>query len=124
MELELKYLAPYLPYDLKVKHESRLGNIKKEAILTMSDFTWLRNQKYFKPMLRKKTYLHRLQDEILIRWGGGLSNNAKGKWLKEVTDNMMYSAFNSLSYDVIEFMLENHIDVFGLIDAGLATELE
>jgi len=71
-----------------------------------------------KPLLRRKTYLHSLQNEILIRWGGGLSDRAKAQWLKEITDNMLYTAFTSLRYDFVEFMLENHIDVFGLIDVG------
>lgn len=123
MEIELKYLAPYFPYGLKVMYASRLGNIKKEAILTVDDYTRLKSYKYFKPMLRRKTHLHALQNEILIRWGGGLSEKAKAQWLKEITDNMLYSAFTSLRYDFVEFMLENHIDVFGLIEVGLAKEL-
>lgn len=123
MELEFKYLSPYLPYGIKVKYASKLGNIKKEATLTISDYAWLKNKIYFKPVLRRKSHLYTLQSEILIRWGGGLSDRAKAQWLKEMTDEMVYSPFASLRYDFVEFMLENHIDVFGLIDAGLAIEI-
>lgn len=136
MELEVKHLAPYLPYGLKLQYVEREKVISIGIMRTIShnDFEthptridinyegqehiWM-----FKPLLRRKTYLHSLQSEMLIRWGGGLSDRAKAQWIKEVTDDMMYSAFNSLRYDFVELMLENHIDVFGLIDAGLATEL-
>lgn len=136
MELEVKHLAPYLPYGLKLQYVEREKVISTGIMRTIShnDFEthptrvdinyegqehiWM-----FKPLLRRKTYLHSLQSEMLIRWGSGLSDRAKAQWIKEVTDDMMYSAFNSLRYDFVELMLENHIDVFGLIDVGLATEL-
>ncbi len=136
MELEVKHLAPYLPYGLKLQYVVR-EKVESTGIMrsiSHNDFEthptrvninyqgeehiWM-----FKPLLRRKTHLHNLQNEILIRWGGGLADRAKAQWLKEVTDDMLYSAFNSLRYDFVELMLEHHIDVFGLIDAGLATEM-
>jgi hypothetical protein len=135
MTLELKHLAPYLPYNLyfnRLEHEciDKSTNPvtysrEKYPVKTQLNFVTLNgfNYKENKPLLRRKTYLHNLQSEMLIRWGGVLSDRAKAQWLKEVTDDMLYSAFNSLRYDFVELMLENHIDVFGLIDAGLATEL-
>ena len=137
MELEVKHLAPYLPYGLKLQYVVRekveqtgimksISHNEDETHPTRVSSSAMYNEEHiwmFKPMLRRKTHLHTLQSEILVRWGGGLSDRAKAQWLKEVTDNMLYSAFNSLRYDFVELMLENHIDVFGLIDAGLATEL-
>ena len=137
MELEVKHLAPYLPYGLKLQYVVRekveqtgimksINHNEDETHPTKVSISAMYNEEHiwmFKPMLRRKTHLHTLQSEILIRWGGGLSDRAKAQWLKEVTDDMLYSAFNSLRYDFVELMLENHIDVFGLIDTGLATEL-
>ena len=137
MELEVKHLAPYLPYGLKLQYVVRekveqtgimksINHNEDETHPTRVSISAMYNEEHiwmFKPMLRRKAHLHTLQSEILIRWGGGLSDRAKAQWLKEVTDDMLYSAFNSLRYDFVELMLENHIDVFGLIDAGLATEL-
>jgi len=74
----------------------------------------------FKPLLKPKTHLYKLDNEILIRWGDELSDK---KWIKEITDNMFYSEYQDLRYYELEFMLENHIDVFGLIDNDLATEI-
>ena len=137
MELEVKHLAPYLPYGLKLQYVVRekveqtgimksISHNEDETHPTRVSISAMYNEEHiwmFKPMLRRKTHLHTLQSEILVRWGGGLSDRAKAQWLKEITDDMLYSAFNSLRYDFVELMLENHIDVFGLIDAGLATEL-
>lgn len=127
MNLELKHIAPYLPYELSgyisflpdttfilngivkdfVKCYTKEGNNTPVSCII----------KKFKPRLRKKEYLLRLKNEIAIRWGGGLSE-------KEATDEMINTAYIALRYDFIEFMLENHIDIFGLIDAGLAFEIE
>lgn len=76
-----------------------------------------------KPLLYPKAHLHQLQDEILIRWGGGLSEKAKPGFIKTITDNMLYSAYKALSYEEVEFMLENHIDVFGLIYENIAIDI-
>jgi len=133
MELTIKHLAAYLPYGLKGLKISK-GNFKtdpniEEIIdLTISDIGAFLKKRYHviscKPILRRKSYLNKLQDEIVIRWGGGLGEKAKAQWLHEMTFDMMYSATNSLRYDFVEFMCENHIDIFGLIDSGLAIEME
>lgn len=86
--------------------------------------TWMQTkQMNAKLVLRNLSDLTKLEDEILIRWGGGVQNKeAKKNYLKEVIDNMLYSAYKALRYDEIEFMLENHIDAFGLIPQGLAID--
>lgn len=134
-KLVLKHLTPYLPYDLffnRLEHKCIdhttnpvIYSIEKYPIRTHLNFVTLNGFNYEenKPLLRRKTYLHSLQSEILMKWGGGLSDKMKDQWLKEVTDDMLYS-FNSLRYDFVEFMLENHIDVFNLIDDDLATEIK
>ena len=129
MKLEIKHLAVYAPYNIKVL----LGNTKRDltAISLDSPFVFVtaflgsRDKQMagienIKPVLKPKTFLHELQDEIYIRWGGGISKEAKGYWLKGFTDNLMYTAYPSLKFDEIEFMAEYHIDIFGLINQGLA----
>lgn len=131
-KLEFKHLAPYLPFDLKIKWDDS-GDIYGINFYSETDYT---NNLYplstllfsmaqgkelgWKPILKPKTFLHELQDEIYIRWGGGISKEAKGYWLKGFTDNLMYTAYPSLKFDEIEFMAEYHIDIFGLINQELA----
>jgi hypothetical protein len=133
MELEIKHLAPYLPYGLtfliESKHDSKEPNINElksiDIGLKMVNFGW-GNAKYFteiRPILKNKIHLYNLQIEILNKWGDGLSDKAKGYWLKEMIENMINSTYDSLRFDEVEFMLENHIDVFGLIDKGLAIKI-
>lgn len=127
MKLELKYLAPYLPYNVKCK--MKLGPYFEEeiSVIDSSNFWHIQNDHSasIKPILRPLSDLTKenYQNEILIRWGGGLSDRAKAQWLKEVTDDMLYSAYNSLRYDFVEFLLEHHFDVFGLIPQGLAIDI-
>lgn len=129
MELEIKHLAPYSPFKLKVL----LGNNKRDltAISLDSKFVFvtayvgsrekqMAGIESIKPLLKPKTFLHELQNEIYIRWGGGISKEAKGYWLKGFTDNLMYTAYPALKFDEIEFMAEHHIDIFDLINQGLA----
>ena len=63
------------------------------------------------------------KNEILIRWGGGLYDYAKTRWLVDIINDMQYTAHNSLRYDFIEFLSEYHFDVFGLIPEGLAIDI-
>ena len=129
MKLEIKHLAPYAPFKLKVL----LGSNKRDltAISLDSPFVFvtayvgsiekqMAGIENIKPVLKPKTFLHELQDEIYIRWGGGVSKESKGYWLKGFIDNLMYTAYPALRLDEIEFMAEYHIDIFELINQGLA----
>lgn len=132
-QIEIKHLAPYLPYGVKIlrpdgKTLLQLIGIENNLLIfrepnrdnvSYGDIT--KNKLALRPMsdLTKEVY----QNEILIRWGGGLSDRAKAQWLKEVTDEMLYSAFNSIRYDFVEFMLEHHLDVFNLIPQNLAIDI-
>ena len=129
MKLEIKHLSIYAPYKLQVL----LGQNKRDltAISLDSHFVFvtaycgsrekqMAGIENIKPILKPKTFLHELQDEIYIRWGGGISKEAKGYWLKGFIDNLMYTAYPALKYDEIDFMAEYHIDIFDLINKGLA----
>lgn len=118
MKLEIRHLAPYLAHGLKVRYASRLGNIKKEAELTMSDFTWMFRQKYFKPILHPLSEVMDINSPLLN------SINTDLKIQMEICDLANKKiGYWDVSYGSIEVMCENHIDFFGLIDAGLATDI-
>ena len=128
MKLEIKHLAPYLPYGLEIMYtpkEKGFNSPNSIANITQNGFNkdlifGLENG-YAKIFgLKPKSFLKELKDEIYIRWGGGVSREAKEYWLKGFIDNLMYTAYPALRFDEVEFMAEHHIDIFDLINQGLA----
>jgi len=125
MNLEIKHLLPYLPYGLKVKHASRLGNTKKEATLTLSDYNWLKNQTYFKPILEP---LSSFQEEHIEEIKEFLDQN----WC-EVYDDffdalfehdwLMHTRILMCPYEILQWFFKNHYDVYGLIEDDLAINI-
>ena len=104
-KLELKHLAPYLPYGLKFYWEDLKGNINKPWSLTINSIDFaLENQN--KPILRP------LSDLI---------NNEFEKELGHFTPDFKFN-LDDTEYKFIEKMLKLHFDVFGLIEKGLAID--
>lgn len=137
MKLELKHLAPYLPYGLQgiLFDEERevteivtieLVHIPDELTIISSDGQWDINLEDFKPLLIP---LSEIQNEKYINLFF-----QKDDFLDEVTnsDNQFESAYDFVNrfkitdndycypYDFFSLLFENHFDVFGLIPTGLA----
>ena len=112
MKLEIKHLASYLPYDLK--------GIFLNSIITLS-------VNYFSKGTERgydiSAFLSNNIKPILFP----LSQFVKFTFSEEVEECLLnYSAdfilnqTNRLPYFIIQEFLSNKIDVFGLIEAGLA----
>ena len=110
MELELKHLAPYLPYGLK-------GNYEVSEVVPSAKFE-LRNKElrtdnidfflsFAKPILRPISDLKK--NEFPFKLG-------------TYTQNFKFTLENT-EYQFIERMIELHFDVFGLIEKGLAIDI-
>ena len=131
MKLELKHLASYLPYGLNikdVKHGSVfealhfITNQHQYFSLFKGNFDQLINDKYLKPILFP---LSSLIEEITI-------NGKKIKIIDKIkilTDKNHFEyilrfldvdSYEILPYWVMELLFSYKIDVFGLIEAGLA----
>lgn len=124
-KLELKHLAPYLPYELKI----RCGEIS-HPILTCADINEFEitikevfiNSAY-KPILRP---LSDLTKEIQV-------NGEKFVPIDKINEYDETAMSYSLSfyidctlrlpYYVIKYLFEWHFDVFGLIEKGLAIDI-
>lgn len=143
-KLELKHLASYLPYELKWYHK-RMDSEPTE-LLTMTtvqleddgnidimfDDEWISDMisgiavegfdTWVKPLLRPmsdleigKNWIDKLQEECnhTIDYNNGCFSDAYSDeftidWLPQIC---------------FEWLLKNHFDVFGLIDAGLAIDI-
>ena len=134
MKLELKYLAPYLPYGLKIfvnewKCEREISQLKQHSIVT-KDFGNHLDFKHFKPILRPLSDLTKEiecngvklipMDSIipLIEDHQTELNNPLNSEdpFKAMLDNLLSS--NKMFLKLLEF----HFDVFGLIEKGLAID--
>lgn len=128
MELELKHLSPYLPYGLNIKLNDKLYELIyvdygsgywEELGLLDKDSG---NKEYtstinIKPILRPVSHITKdefndLYENLSYQSQGLiLRNDLIGNW----AESMRYYDFKKLLY--------NHFDVFGLIDAGLAIDI-
>ncbi|TCV17171.1 hypothetical protein EDC17_101190 [Sphingobacterium alimentarium] len=130
-QLELKHLAPYLPYGLTVILGTTERNIT--AVSIDSRFVFVDAYKgsrdkqtagieNIKPILRPlsdltKEIVH--NGEKFVFSDVYLSNTTIKKILGQ--DCSTFNNFlNDVDYNSIQFLFKYHLDVFGLIDKGLA----
>jgi hypothetical protein len=139
MELEIKHLAPYLPYGLKLQYVVR-EKVEKTGVLqsishrdfethpTRVSIEGLYNEEHiwmFKPILRP---LSDLNNEIVINgekhqmWL--LINGQKALENGEIENMNGYQySILELSYNKIQTILKFHFDIFNLIGQGLAVDI-
>jgi len=118
-KLELKHLGPYLPYGLETKYElckvidslnNRQNEIRDKLLTTENvDFVL----RYCKPVFRP---LSDLTKEIEVN----------GEMIKPIIANPklpIQEYLHQISYFDMQVLFELHFDVFGLIDEGLAIDI-
>ena len=113
-KLEFKHLAPYLPYGLECT------NSKESYLQTGEDRTG------------NLEALSINYNECVIMGDDVIDFVGLGKWC-EAYDDYFSIWFDDLAnidklvlqapYEIFQFFLSNHYDVFGLIDKGLALNL-
>ena len=114
MKLELKHLAPYLPYGLKYidKDSKKLETMRSISTeINLIDMGWgnAHDLKEFKPILRP---LSDLTEEYVSK--------------KTIEDYKFCSSIDitkCLTYHSLTYLLSLHFDVFGLIEKGLAIDI-
>ena len=110
MKLELKHLAPYLPYRISVKWFRPDDNSFHTSDLTISDYNFL-TSKMMKPILRP---LSDLTKDEFKELGLNMDWHCLDDWIKE----QYLMTVKEYSY-----LLKKHFDVFGLIEKGLAIDI-
>jgi hypothetical protein len=140
MKLEIKHLAPYLPYKLKClyTHTNKIGTISNiytigdgydnEDVKLSIDYNNEEHIWMFKPILRPISDLSILVKDEFERYDGIRSGKADEEVINifceengvdEIIENI---DLKSLPYECIEYIFRNHYDFFGLIEAGLAID--
>jgi hypothetical protein len=140
MELEVKHLSPYLHYNLKFVfsniqnptlsyHLVSVGKIQCGHTLNLKENTeiYYVQKKYIKPILRP---LSDLTKEIEVNG----EKFVPFKWFNFINSDIDFETqiialsndirwLNSTYYVIIEKLFEWHFDVFGLIEKGLAIDI-
>ena len=125
MKLELKHLATYLPYKLKfynISSEEIFGEVEKidvyfGKIYLYKPLSWEKvvidyvnqSESIYKPILRPLSDLSTEHVSQLL--------------LDNIKSNSSNDIKKDLSYNSISILLELHFDVFGLIENGLAIDI-
>ena len=146
MKLELKHLAPYLPYGLKIKEYShRRGDYiiipmgltaKNEQFCidgdieygpkTQTSIGYVIGDPEVKPILRPLSDLARDYGECgdICKSIAFLDGHccAYDEWIDSFIDYPKQDRVIQAPYEIMEILFEHHFDVFGLIDAGLAID--
>lgn len=129
MELQLKHLAPYLPYGLQLQYIVR-DKVVRTGIMNSLSFNeyethpervsielydeehiWM-----FKPLLKP---MDEYFEELRLYFRMLPHTN----WSYTTPIENVIKTPLSCSYEDIQWLIKNHYDVFGLINAGLATKI-
>lgn len=141
MELQLKHLAPYLAYGLELYLP--IDEIKIGVLEFITDREYFTNMPHdlinIKPILRPLSDLTKeieVDGEKFKDFASLLESITKTKWVyfkdEEELHNLTYSQDNNgnqydsgldLPYYIVQKLFEWHFDVYGLIEAGLAIDM-
>ena len=124
MELEIKHIAPYLPYELSVqiKYNDRfIFQILRD--FAISDLDLFKNQ--IKPILRPMSDLYKqIENDIEneVTYIEDLSqtccNKIEYEFIKSIIDSGKLLE-KPLPYWTFKWFFKNHFDIFGLIEKGI-----
>ncbi|ASU34385.1 hypothetical protein [Mucilaginibacter xinganensis] len=122
MNLELKHLAPYLPYGLMCKTitgvTGKMIQLSESSVFLDCEIKWNSGALYnwmlecdIKPILRpiSDLYNHPADDEIKDSCNGFIG--------------VKFFHVNDTPYCSLKVLLKHHFDIFGLIEAGLAIDI-
>lgn len=159
MELELKHLAAYLPYGLKLlyrdesvrdllylqtNHTSDVVHIFKPILRNLSDLTKEIevNGERFVPIDRigkmsgvKQLERFECDDIVGYGWTESYGDDGQGYELSFNTEKMTFGVWADMKddggamlyevggYNEVQKLLEWHFDIYGLIESGLAIDI-
>ncbi|OED34232.1 hypothetical protein AB832_07700 [Flavobacteriaceae bacterium (ex Bugula neritina AB1)] len=152
-ELELKHVAPYLPYYLEAINEDKEIKCVRWGIQTYTkrhvglNFLLIKQDNDFKPLLRPMSDLFKNIEhqgkkvnvaELIVNWDDDLEMSREETGNKAIwdddqecflrfnirTDRKHDNFVNGLRYWIVEILFEYHFDVFGLIEKGLAEPIK
>lgn len=125
MNLELKHLAPYLPYGLKIEYPTIMSGVRKisemrnlgQTSIEISHRIYVQISSC-KPMLRPLSDYADIDSDAICNINCDMSDQIQ---ISEFASKRI--SLSAVSVGAFEILVSNHVDVFGLIDQGLALPL-
>ena len=117
-KLELKHLAPYLPYKLNIVFTTSKG-VKIHLMDSKNIMDLLTYTDNYKVKLRPLSELKNFENEIFNLYDVRNPNNMKD-CLYDIQRVIENGIEFETCYAFVDWMFQKHFDVFGLIDKGLA----
>jgi hypothetical protein len=124
MKLELEHLSAYLPYGLKVKHECNIIMLMT-CERKQGDFLSIESviHGYGKPILRPLSDLQNKDLDLWIDFGIEIDEANTHYLIESLVKGTFYAKDIHFAFRVREALFKMHLDVFGLIDKGLAIDM-
>ncbi len=135
--IESKNLIPYLPYSLKVEMEGKKCNVawmstkniavhRPGGIGDYKKIQWKYAHLNIKPILKPLSKLNEIKDQIndANEFYDNVNISRSGKEIIFKGYALLDDFYNvdELPYNIMQVLLRNKYDVFGLIEQGLAVE--
>lgn len=131
MKLQLKHLATYLPYDVRIKDYNREGvlfgitgshggqvQVLNTSTMKICDFKG--TLQFVRPVLHPLSDLDKNIDCVNELYENCSEIDSELDYLPEFKGNLSNSG---ISYEAMDILISWHFDVFGLIDNGLAIDI-
>ena len=127
MKLELKYLSPYLPYDLKLIHSFKKVRDNRKSPLKR----WIKSM----DGLSLQCFLNGYEDQLFIGYWQPILRplsdlrleNEYSEYLNEYASNcirwVLVNDVSEVRLNTFNYLIKNHFDVFNLIPQGLAIDI-
>jgi len=130
-ELKLEHLAPYLPYGLKVQYNNGDDLNIVDEMIGIEDKSCILTSKHLVSLIAFKPILRHLSDLTKDIEHNGERFDPIQKCNDLLGINIMWSGWgdaingdlSDISYSHMVKLIEWHFDVFGLIDADLAIDI-
>lgn len=138
MILQLKHILPYLPYGLRceiLNYKSDYVGIQKS---TVDGYYFIGSQLHLKyvggsvgKVVGKEMVLYlksfNIGDIDIIALASGDYCDAWAEWIEHIDDLIEQpegARILACPYDLMQLLLEEHYDMFGLIEAGSAVDIK
>lgn len=131
MKLELKHLTPYLPYGLKVKYKGQIKELlglknhspwSSQTMVCVNKGEWTYEYE-IKPILIPLSDLQNKELDYWIEFESKTNEFDCTYLIEALINKTFYAKDVHFAFKIYDILFKMHFDVFGLIEEGLAIDI-